>query len=197
MVSLLACAGFCADEDSKTKEEKQKQMSIEEFVNQFEKGLSENKKLFDEFFSDNYFSGDADSFKGIDNVKSMMKEMIKNYNLNFFENSFNNWYKARLGAGDFNVSVENKKDAVIMKITIQGLSTNNLDVNINSNRIKIVGGYTKTNEVKVEKNKIISENREYQTFEKIMSLPENVAAEKAQVKTEKDEIIITFPKKNK
>ena len=198
-VTILFCrAGFAAD-PAKPKQDKdnKKTMSIEEFVNQYNKGLTGDKKLFDDFFSDNYFSTNPEPFRQVDNIRGLMREMLKNVELDFFEHSFNDWYNARMGVEDLGITTEDKKDKTIIKVQIPGLDAGNVDVNINEKRIRINGSYNKVNEVKDSKNNVVSKTQEYKSFSKILPVPANAIAGKAQVKVEKDTVTITLQKSEK
>lgn len=190
-------AQAAAPSQAQPKQENKKTMTMEEFVNEFNKGLSADKKLFDEFFSENYFSTNPEPFKQIENFRAMMKEMIKDYDLNYFENMYNEWYKERLGSAEFGINTETKKDKTIVTIQIPGLDANNVDININDKRIKISGSYSKANEVRDSKNNVVSTSQEYRSFSKILSVPGETVPGKAQIKVEKDVITITFPKAEK
>ena len=194
LVAVVVTAGPAFAADPVNAKQDKKTMTMEEFVNQYSKGLSGDKKLFDEFFSDNYFNTNPDPFRQVDNIRGMMREMIKNFDLDFFEHSFNDWYNARIGVEDLNITTEDKKDKTTIKAQIPGLDANNVDVNINDKRIKMSGSYNKVNEVKDNKNKVVSATQEYKSFLKILPIPANAIAGKAQIKVEKDTITITLDK---
>ena len=204
IVSVALISGYgilFADEQQQTqpqqqpKQENKKAMTMEEFVDEFNKGLSVNEKLFDRFFSESYFNTNPEPFKQIENIRNMMKEEIKNYDLNYFENVFNNWYKDRFESADFGITTQEKGSKVIMKINVPGLDANNVVIDINDKRIKINGSFNKVNEIRDSKNNVISKSQEYRSFSKLMSLPGGAVSDKAQIKVEKDTIIITFNKK--
>jgi HSP20 family molecular chaperone IbpA len=192
-MAVLARFGFAA-EPSNAKQETKKTMSMEEFVTQYNKGVTGDKKLFDDFFSENYFSTNPEPFRQVDNIRGLMREMIKNVQLDFFEHSFNEWYNARMGVEDLGITTEDKKDKTIIKVQIPGLDAGNVDVNINDKRIKLNGSYSTVNEVKDSKN-VVTKTQEYKSFSKILPVPANVDAGKAQIKIEKDVITIILSKK--
>lgn len=195
-LAALAHSGF-ASERGRTKQDSQKTMSIEEFVNRYTQGLYADKKLFDQFFSDNYFNRNPDPFRQMDSIRGMMGEMIKNYDLDFFERSFNDWYNARFGTGDMNIATENKDDKTILTIQIPGLNAGNVDVNVSDKRIKISGSFNRYTETTNKKTGVVSKSQEYKSFLKILPVPAKVNAALAQTKVEKETITITFPRSEK
>ena len=194
LMAMVLLSGFLFADPGKPKQANQKTMSIEDFVNMYSKGLTADKKLFDEFFSDNYFNTNPDAFRQVETIRGLMREMVKNVDLDFFEHSFNDWYNARMGVEDLGITTEDKKDKTTIKIQIPGLDANNVDVNINDKRVKISGSYNKVNEVKDNTGKVVSATQEYKSFLKILPVPADAIAGKAQIKVEKDTITITLEK---
>ena len=191
---IFSRAPLSADGQAQPKQETKKTITVEEFVNQFNKGVSADKKLFDEFFSDNYFNANPKPFEQIESIRKMLKEMVKNYDLNYFESVYNDWYKDRLGSADLGITTEDKKDKAVVKIQAPGLDANNVDININDKRIKISGYCKKVSEVRDTKNHVVSKSQEYRSFSKILSVPATAVTDKAEIKIEKDLVTITFPK---
>jgi len=194
VMAALTQVAFAADQP-KPNQDSKKTMTIEEFVNQYSRGLNGEKKLFDEFFSDGYFKTNPDPFRQMESIHGMMRELVKNFDLEFFERSFNDWYNARLGIEDLGITTEDKKDKTIINVRIPGLEKDKVETDINDKRIKISGSYDRVNKVNDNSSNIVTSVHEQKSFFKILQVPVNSTADDAQVKVGKDVIIITLNKK--
>jgi HSP20 family molecular chaperone IbpA len=151
------------------------------------------RDISENFFDDNFFARYEDPFKEMEEWRKKIFKNFESNNSSLFNNSWDNWYKNKFG--DLDVSTVNEKDKVIMEFVIPGLQSNTLNIDITDKRIKLEGEIEQIREERDDKGISSYRSSSYRHFSRILPIPEHVDAAKAQIKTEGEKLIITFPKK--
>ena len=101
-------------------------------------------------------------------------------------------WPAPLGAGALAVDMYETDQDVVIKSSVPGVKTEDLDITITGDTLTIKGE-TKTEE-KVEKANYIRQERRYGAFCRSLTLPTTVVAEKAKAEFENGVLTLTLPK---
>ena len=160
----------------------------------FKKDNKSTKDIFDNFFDDNFFNTHKDPFHSIDEMRESLFNNFEEDEWNFFGRNWDDWYEQRFGESDIQASTKEKDDKVIMKINVPGLKDNTLNVDMNEKNISIDCEIKEIKEKKDSHGNVVYKLSSHQQFSKILPTPENVDISKSEIKTNKDEIIITFKK---
>lgn len=171
--------------------------TLSDFMDRVQKDVGILKSDFDGFFNDEFFKNTPDPFKEIESIHNKMRSMMLNHTMNSFDDSWNSWYNGRFSGAEMSVQTEDNKDSVVMRIKVNGLQKNNLDINIDKDRVKIECDVKDTREEQDAKGNKISSYLSEQHIVRLLSLPQGVDSSKAVTKQGKDEIVITFPKPKK
>ncbi len=99
---------------------------------------------------------------------------------------------APLGAGALAVDMYETDQDVVIKSSVPGVKTEDLDITITGDTLTIKGE-TKTEE-KVEKANYIRQERRYGAFCRSLTLPTTIVAEKAKAEFENGVLTLTLPK---
>jgi HSP20 family protein len=83
-------------------------------------------------------------------------------------------------------------DSVIVKTGVPGIAAEDIDITITGNLLSIKGESKK--EEKVEKANYIRQERRYGVFQRSVSLPESVVADKAEATYENGVLTLSIPK---
>jgi HSP20 family protein len=99
---------------------------------------------------------------------------------------------APLGDGSLAVDMYETDEEVVVKTTVPGVKSEDIDVSITGDLLTIKGE-TKTEE-KVEKANYIRQERRYGAFSRSLTLPSTVVADKATAEFENGVLTLTLPK---
>ena len=113
-----------------------------------------------------------------------------------FRDSWNSWFGDRFfgGSDDVEFDQKEKRDSYVITLSIPNLKKNRLDIKIERDGISISGEFSQVAEKKDADGNIISRKEVHRTISKHFPIPGDADYEKAEVKNEKDKIIITLPK---
>jgi len=99
---------------------------------------------------------------------------------------------APLGAESLAVDMYETDDDVVVKTTVPGVKSEDIDVSITGD-VLTIKGETKSEE-KVEKANYIRQERRYGAFSRSLTLPSTVMADKATAEFENGVLTLTLPK---
>ena len=99
---------------------------------------------------------------------------------------------APLGDGSLAVDMYETDEEVVVKTTVPGVKSEDIDVSITGD-VLTIKGETKAEE-KVEKANYIRQERRYGAFSRSLTLPSTVVADKATAEFENGVLILTLPK---
>ena len=99
---------------------------------------------------------------------------------------------APLGDGSLAVDMYETDEEVIVKTTVPGVKSEDIDVSITGD-VLTIKGETKAEE-KVEKANYIRQERRYGAFSRSLTLPSTVVADKATAEFENGVLTLTLPK---
>jgi len=111
-----------------------------------------------------------------------------------FEESFIRpaaWPAPFEGAG-LAVDMVETKDDVVVKAAAPGLKPEDIDIAVTGDRLTIKGEFK--SETKTEGASVIRQERRYGAFERTLSLPTQVVADKARAEFENGVLTLTLPK---
>jgi len=169
--------------------------AVSDFIGSVQKDQRVMQDDFNRFFNDDFFKNSDDPFKEMENIRKRMRSMMISHTENAFDDSWDTWFKGRFGGPEITVTTEDAKDSVVMRVHVPGLEKNNLDVNIDKDRVKIECDVREVRDEQDNKGKRVAHYSSQQHMTRIFSLPQDVDASKAVTKQDKDEITITLPKK--
>jgi HSP20 family molecular chaperone IbpA len=155
--------------------------------------MTETGKIFDKYFSDDFFNMNMEPFGKIQEFHDTAMKKMGPEKQNLFGTSWDNWHKKRFDVSEITPSVTNTKEGVVMVFKIPNVDNKLIKVNLNDKRIDLEYDMKKTEESKVKNNQEYSSMQEH--FSKILPVPANVTASKAKVDAKADGITILFPKK--
>jgi HSP20 family molecular chaperone IbpA len=157
------------------------------------KSQQEIDKNFDALFDKQFFKRE-DPFNEMKKMRDDIGKRIAELSQGGSpRNPFDAWFSEKYGTGSLNdISKREDADYVYYDIKVENLNETSIHTNILNGQITISG----TTEKKDEKNEngVATENVYKSTFEKTFPLPENVDQHKMQMSTEKDKVVLKFPK---
>lgn len=144
--------------------------------------------LFDQFYDDDFFGRTHDPFE---QMRKMRKRMMKDFDeIDNGGGMFDSWYRKRFGGGDAGeVTKREDKDFIYYDIAIKDLNKEKLNVKVENGQITISG--------QVEKKSEENGNGSYfsSSFHRSFPAPPDVDADKVQMESSKDKLILKFPKR--
>jgi len=167
---------------------------FEKLKNKFDRDSESSGDIFDRYFNDDFFSRHSDPFKEMEEWHSKIMKRFDSYNKHIFGRSWDDWYSGKFGTEDIEVKTKESDDKITMEINIPGLKNNSINIDINENRIKIDCDIKEIHERKDDEDMKYFKSSSHRHFSRILPLPENADADKADIKTKKNKVIIIFPK---
>ena len=166
-------------------------------LDKFKRERKERDDMFDHFFDDDFFSRQADPFAEMERMQKQLDKMIGSQSRGIFNDSWNSWFGDRFfgGADDVEFNQKEKNDSYIITLRIPNLKKNKLDIKIDENGVSISGEFSQMAEKKDADGNIISKREVHRTISKNFPISGDADHEKAEVKNNKDKIIITLPKR--
>jgi HSP20 family molecular chaperone IbpA len=152
---------------------------------------------FDRFFDDDFFRGRSDPFQEMEDLQRRTREMMENGLQDSFSHSWDGWFSNRFHkkGDDITVQTTEGKDSVTVTISIPNLKENNLNVAIDTSGVHIEAEIEQVVEKKDSDGNVITSSKVHRKINQTLPLPPNTDYEKAHMEYEKENVIITFPKR--
>ena len=166
-------------------------------LDEYRKDKEDYWDRFDRFFDDDFFRGRDDPFKEMEDMQRRMREMMENGLQESFNDSWDGWFSRRFHKKGDDITVQTKegKDSVAVTISIPNLKENNLNVAIDTSGVHIEAEIEQVVEKKDSDGNVITSSRVHRKINRTLPLPPNTDYEKAHMEYEKENVIITFPKR--
>ncbi len=149
--------------------------------------------LFDDFFNDEFFGRRFNPFAEMERMHRQMAEMFQEAEKRQFDDSWGKWFAERIGMDGFKTNISRTDKNVILTLAIPGIDDENMDININNDRIRISFTTKNVQDKKERGGAMHSESS--QSYLKIMPIPEDAVAGTAKTAMEKDLVTITFDRR--
>ena len=157
------------------------------------KKQSERQSQFRNIFNDRFF-GPRDPFAEMQKMSQQMEKRMKEFNEdhNFEKNPFDFWYSQQLNGGSIEDIAKRQDDNfVYYEIKVGDFNLTSLNTKVEQGQIRVTGSVEKRDEPG-ESGNIQSYFKS--SFARTFPLPEGVDANKMETISEKDKIILKFPK---
>ena len=158
------------------------------------------KDSFDDLFNDNFF-GSNDPFKEMKKMREQMEKHIERLDgkSHSVTNPFDSWFSDKFGGGSINDIAKREDDNfVYYDIKIDDVKSTSINTKIENGYITITGTTEKksgtTDGDEKENNHFSAQSIYKSTFNRTFPLPDHVDQDKMQMASEKDKVVLKFPK---
>lgn len=153
---------------------------------------------FENMFDYDFFN-QGDPFNEMKKLREQMEKQIDSLakpTRRFSSNPFDSWFSDRFGGTVNDISKREDDDFVYYDIKVEDVNATSIQTKIESGYIMIMGTTEKKSKTSDEKNKdgFSAESICKSTFNRTFPLPERVDASKMEMTSEKDKIVLRFPK---
>lgn len=166
----------------------------------FDEILDKQKDIqqqFDRIFNDDFF-GNADPFADMKKWRGQMQKRMEALDkLNTRDNPFDKWFSGKFGGGTVNDITKREDDGfVYYDVTVNDLKSTSVNTNVENGYITIEGTIEKKSgsDDAQNENSFASQSIYKSSFSRTFPLPEHVDPNKMEMVSEKDKIILKFPK---
>ena len=152
------------------------------------------KHNFDTLFDDNFFHQN-DPFEEMKRMRERMEKRMEEFGVNQHaaSNPFDSWFSDKFGGGTINdISKREDNDFIYYDIQIDDVNATSINTKIENGSITIAGSLEKKSSSSEGDNAAQSVFKS--SFKRTFPLPENVDPSKMQMTTEKNKIVLKFPK---
>lgn len=156
------------------------------------------RNQFDNLFNDDFFR-QSDPFEQMRKMREDMEKRMQGLNSgqHFSSNPFDNWFSGKFGGGTVNdISKREDENAVYYDIKVEDVNGTSINTKIENGYITITGTTEKKNEKSNSKEgEGISAQSYYKSsFNRTFPLPEHVDQNGMKMTSEKNKIVLMFPK---
>lgn len=147
------------------------------------------RDFYDNVFDDDFFKGRLSSFKQMEKMQREMDRLLQQSMRDVpSESFFNDWYKDRFGGSLSEIQQEEDNKYVYYKISLDGLDTENVKIDVQDGMVNITGSMNKVEETENGRTSL------NQAFQRSFPVPPDVDSAKVEFSTESGQIVIKFPK---
>ncbi len=156
------------------------------------------RNQFDNIFNDDVFN-QGDPFDQMRKMRDQMEKRIQGLNANHLNSSnpFDSWFSDKFGGGTINdISKREDDSSVYYDIKVEDVKSTSINTKVENGYITITGTTEKKSSTSDERETDgFSAKSVYKsTFNRTFPLPEQVDQNKMQMTSEKDKIVLKFPK---
>jgi len=156
------------------------------------------KKQFDSIFDDGSF-GQNDPFEEMRKMRKQMENRMERFTgkNHATTNPFDSWFSDKFGGGSINdISKREDNDFVYYDIKIDDVNTTSINTKVENGYITVFGTIEKkdTSGNDKEGSGFSAQSFYKSTFNRTFPLPDHVDQNKMQMVSERDKIILKFPK---
>lgn len=156
------------------------------------------RNQFDSLFNDDFFRQN-DPFEQMRKMREDMDKRMQwmHSGQRFSNNPFDNWFSGKFGGGTINdISKREDNDAVYYDIKVEDVNRTSINTKLENGYITISGTTEKKNESSDSKegNGMVAQSYYKSSFNRTFPIPEHVDQNKMKMSSEKDKIVLMFPK---
>ena len=155
------------------------------------------RRHFDDIFNDDFFGG-SDPFEDMKKMREQMRKRMDSFDKpNSMTNPFDSWFSDKFGGGSIDdIAKREDDDFVYYDIKINDLNSTSVNTKIENGYITITGTLEKKSgaDDKKDEGGFSSQSIYKSTFNRTFPLPEHVDQNKMEMVSEKDKIVLKFPK---
>lgn len=152
------------------------------------------RRHFDNLFDDDFF-GQSDPFTEMKKMREHMEKRTEEFG--GMSNLFDSWFTDKFGGGSVSdISKREDEKYVYYDIRVDDVKTTSINTKVENGYITITGRQEKKTGSTDEGDDSYSISESYlkSTFNRTFPIPENVDANKMEMLSEKDKIVLKFPK---
>lgn len=158
---------------------------------------SKPEKHLDSIFNEDIFH-QGDPFEQMRKMREQMEKRMDQSNIDGegSSNPFDSWFSNKFGGGVDDISKREDDDFIYYDIKVDDVKSTSIDTQVKNGYITITGTTEKKNESNDEKDKggFSAQSIYKSTFKRTFPLPDHVDQNKMQMLSEKDKIVLKFPK---
>jgi len=154
------------------------------------------RNQFDSLFDDG-FVAQNDPFEELKKMRKQMEKRMELFETNkhSMSNPFDTWFSDKFGGGTINDISKREDDGfVYYDIKVDDVNSTSIKTKVENGYITITGSIEKKSEQDGKSDSNSSQSFYKSSFNRMFPLPENVDESKMQMLTEKDKVILKFPK---
>lgn len=183
---------------SNTDERHRTKQSVETIYDDISKKHDGIRNQFDSIFNDDIFR-QSDPFDQMRKMREEMEKRMESMNIgrHHSSNPFDSWFSDKFGGGTVNdISKREDDDSVYYDIKVEDVNSTSINTKVENGYITITGITEKKRGSSDEKEKdgFLAQSVYKSTFNRTFPLPEHVDQNKMQMTSEKDKIVLKFPK---
>ena len=154
------------------------------------------QRQFDSLFNDD-FIGENDPFEEMKKMRKQMQERMDIFDTrnSSKSNPFDSWFSDKFGGGTISdISKREDENFVYYDIKVGDLNSASINTKIKNGYVSITGTQEKKVGVDGEDDNSSTQGSFKSMFSRTFPIPNNVDPKKMQMLTEKDKVILKFPK---
>ncbi len=154
------------------------------------------RSQFDDLFREDFLVQN-DPFEEMKKMRNQMeRHMERLHGKNRSKESpFDAWFSDKFGGGSINnISKREDDDFVYYDVNVDDVNATSINAKVESGYVTITGAIENKSDSEEKDKGFTSHNVFKSSFDRTFPLPENIDANKMQMLTEKDKIILKFPK---
>jgi HSP20 family molecular chaperone IbpA len=154
------------------------------------------RQQFDSLF-DEGFIAQNDPFEEMRKMRQQMEKQMKHFGgkNRSLSNPFDSWFSDKFGDGTINdISKREDEGFVYYDIKVDDVNSTSINTKVEKGYITITGTSEKNSGSDGKNNGVSAQSIFKSSFNRTFPLPENVDQNKMQMLTEKDRVILKFPK---
>ena len=154
------------------------------------------RRQFDDIFNDGFIANN-DPFEQMRKMREQMEKHMegfggKNHSM---INPFDSWFSDKFGGGTINDISKREDDSfVYYDIKVEDVKSTSINTKVEGGYITITGSVERKSESEGKDDSLSAQSVIKSSFNRTFPLPENVDQNKMQMLTEKDKVILKFPK---
>ena len=156
------------------------------------------RNQFDNIFNDDIFNNQGDPFDQMRKMREQMEKRMQGLNEGHGKsaNPFDSWFSDKFGGGTVNVITKREdENSVYYDIKVEDVNSTSINTKVESGYITITGTTEKKSRSDDKESDGLSALSLYKSnFSRTFPLPEQVDQNKMQMTSEKDTIVLKFPK---
>ncbi len=154
------------------------------------------RRQFDDLFKEDFLAQN-DPFEEMKKMRNQIgkhRERLHGKNQSK-DNSFDSWFSDKFGDGSINdISKREDDNFVYYDVKIDDVNSTSINTKVENGYVRISGTIEKKSDSEEKDKSYSSHNLFKSSFDRTFPLPEDIDQNKMQMITEKDKIILKFPK---